>query len=76
MLAASCMAIVLVGSGLGWTTVLGTPVQLAIRLAAAIALGGSVYLAVLLLSWLASGQPPGAEADAIQMLKSRLRRAI
>ena len=76
MLAASCMAIVLVGSGLGWTTVLGTPVQLAIRLAAAIALGGSVYLSVLLLSWLASGRPPGAEADALRMLKSRLRRAI
>lgn len=73
LLAASCMAAVLVWAGLGWTTMEAGPGELAIRLALAVALGGTVYVGVLLLAWIASGRPAGAEADAVALL-ARLRR--
>ncbi len=78
LLAVACMAGALVQAGLGWTAaaggaVSGSPAALAMQLAGAVALGGGVYAGVLLLAWLASGRPPGAEADAIAML-ARLRR--
>ena len=78
LLAAGCMAGVLVEAGFGWTEVTGSPGELALHLAAAIALGGVVYVGVLLLAWLASGRPEGAEADAVAMsrrLAGSLRRA-
>ncbi len=78
-LAASCMAAVLVWSGMGWAQSTGGPGELAIQLASAIALGGLVYAGVLLLAWFASGRPAGAEADAVVLLGAmpgRLRRRI
>ena len=78
LLAAGCMAGVLVEAGFGWTEVTGSPGELALQLTAAIALGGVVYVGVLLLAWLASGRPEGAEADAVAMsrrLAGALRRA-
>jgi lipopolysaccharide exporter len=73
LLAAACMAAALVQTGSGWTPATGGPAELAVQLAEAVALGGVVYVGVLLLAWLASGRPQGAEADAIAML-GRLRR--
>ena len=76
-LAAACMAVALVQAGLGWAPVVAGPGVLALELAAAIALGGAVYVGVLLLTWLASGRPHGAEADAVAgiiRLMGRLRR--
>jgi hypothetical protein len=67
------MAAALVQTGFGWTPATGGPAELAVQLAEAVALGGVVYVGVLLLAWLASGRPQGAEADAIAML-ARLRR--
>src|SRR5262249_44204071 len=61
LLAVTCMAIALVQAGLGWTPAIGGPAALVMQLAAAVALGGAVYVGVLLLTWNASGRPPGAE---------------
>ena len=74
LLAAGCMAATLVEAGLGWTEVTGGPAELALKLVTAITLGAMVYVGVLLLSWLASGRPEGAEADAVAMLRRLLRR--
>jgi lipopolysaccharide exporter len=68
LLAVACMAVALVQAGLGWTPASGGPAALAMQLAAAVALGGVVYVGVLLLAWIASGRPPGAEADGIAIL--------
>ena len=74
LLAASCMALVLVQTGFGWAPVTGGPAELAMQLAAAIGLGGGVYTGVLLLAWFASGRPPGAEADGVAMFGRLIRR--
>lgn len=73
LLAVACMAVVLVQTGLGWTPATGSPAALAMQLTAAVALGSVVYVGVLLLAWIASGRPPGAEANGIAIL-ARLRR--
>jgi len=75
LLAVACMAVVLVQAGLGWTPAIGGPAALAMRLTAAVVLGSAVYVGVLLLAWIASGWPPGAEANGIAIL-TRFRRRI
>lgn len=74
LLAVCCMALALALAGLGWTPVTGSPAELAMWLIAAIALAGMVYAGVLLLAWLASGRPAGAEADALAMIGRVTRR--
>ena len=79
LLAGACMAAALVWAGLGWTPIEGDAGELAALLAGAIALGGGVYVGVLLLAWLASGRPAGTEADGAAMLGrliGRLTRRI
>ena len=74
LLAAGCMAGALVWSGLGWAAVTGGTAELAVKLAAGVALGGVVYITVLVLTWLASGRPAGAEADGVAIAGRLARR--
>lgn len=70
VLAAATMALVLTWSGLGWeTSAAGTKAGLALELAAGVGLGAAVYAVTLFVLWLAAGQPEGAEADLLTLLR-------
>ena len=58
--AAATMAAVVVWTGLGWSDDTGP-----LLLAEAIALGGAVYMAMLLAAWWICGSPAGAEKDLL-----------
>jgi lipopolysaccharide exporter len=62
--AATVMAAVLAGSGLGWSDDPGV-----VPLAEAIALGAAIYMALLLASWALAGKPAGAETDILMLLR-------
>jgi len=64
-LASAVMAGVMVAAGLGWTSFPFQPGGAILRLLAAISLGAAVFTATLLLAWLASGRPVGAETDVL-----------
>lgn len=75
VLATAAMAGVLWWSGLSWNG--APPVTLwdcAIEMAAAAALGATVYIGVVLALWQASGRPAGTEADAIEIARRTLAR--
>lgn len=69
------MAAVLVGSGMGWSGSAASPLRLIGGLASSCTLGAAVYVAVVLILWLAAGRPAGAELDLLE-LASRLRGRI
>ncbi len=64
--AGAVMAAVLTATGLGWSaaSITTSPIW---TLAAAVALGASVYVAVLLGTWFACGRPAGGEADLLAL---------
>jgi lipopolysaccharide exporter len=68
MLAATVMAVVLFGAGLGWAD---DPDP--IRLMEAVVAGTLVYTAVLWGSWVFAGRPAGPETDILALLRGALR---
>jgi lipopolysaccharide exporter len=73
--AVTLMAATLAYLGLGWTDWDGTNAELGINLAIAVGLGAFVYVVSLIGLWLVAGRPPGAEADALLIVKRSVRRA-
>jgi O-antigen/teichoic acid export membrane protein len=77
LLAAVAMAGVLSATGLGWTaSAATTPAGYAADAVCGALLGAAVYVGVLLGSWLISGEPPGAEADAVALVRKLQRRWV
>jgi O-antigen/teichoic acid export membrane protein len=60
--------------GLGWMKVTGSGVEVVWSLCTTVAAGAAVYSALLLLIWLVSGRPAGAERDALMLLRRMLLR--
>ena len=75
VVAGAVMTLVLVKTNLGWTVSAwqGGAMQTGMRLAEAVSLGGAVYVASVLLLWLASGRPQGGETDALLTAKRMLK---
>ena len=67
--ATGAMVVVLVGTGLGWTVVPGSPGHVALVLASAAATGAAVYGVLLTGLWVLCGRPAGAEADALAVIR-------
>jgi O-antigen/teichoic acid export membrane protein len=67
--ASAVMGFVVWAIGLGWAPLPGSAMATGLQLLQAIAAGVSVYAATLLLLWLASGRPAGAEADMLAVLR-------
>ncbi|MBW4092023.1 MAG: oligosaccharide flippase family protein [Proteobacteria bacterium] len=63
LLALSAMTLVLQQLGWGWTPFPQTDAAAALTLAFAIPTGAATYILVLLITWIASGRPPGPETD-------------
>jgi O-antigen/teichoic acid export membrane protein len=68
VLAASVMAGVLTGSGLGWSDDSGI-----VALTEAVAGGAATYVLTLLASWMLAGRPTGAETDILALLRRAVR---
>lgn len=68
------MAGAVLASGLGHLPAGSDAAGAALHLGLAALLGAAVYAAVLLLAWRLSGGPDGVEADALALLRARLRR--
>ncbi|HEX4261096.1 MAG TPA: oligosaccharide flippase family protein [Acetobacteraceae bacterium] len=75
LLGVGVMACVLVGSGLGWSGGPGTMLHIAGRLALGSTVGAATFGAVVLLAWVATGRPDGAERDLLE-LGRRIRRRL
>ena len=76
VLASLGMAAALSFLGLGWTQVSGPGAAVAGALCTAVAVGAGVYVALVLLIWLAAGRPAGAERDALMLLRRMLPPAL
>jgi lipopolysaccharide exporter len=68
VLAATVMAAVLAGTGLGWSDGSSIP-----TLIETVTSGAAIYTAVLLASWLFAGRPAGAETDILTLLRRKTR---
>ena len=75
-IAVCLMAAVLYATGLGWTDWDSSNAALGVRLAAAVALGGGVYISAIFTLWVAAGRPNTAEADALMMAATLARRVL
>jgi O-antigen/teichoic acid export membrane protein len=74
LFASAAMAFVVILSGLGrggWPTSTGA---LSVRLAEIVLLGASVYVVVLLATWVSFGRPEGAESEVIRLSGRVFRR--
>jgi len=68
-LAAAVMALVLWGTGFGWTAPPASAAAATGMLVAAVPLGVVTYAVALLLFWVIAGRPPAAESDMLAMLR-------
>jgi O-antigen/teichoic acid export membrane protein len=68
VLAATAMAAVLAGTGLGWSDGSSIP-----TLIETVTSGVAAYTAVLLASWHFAGRPDGAETDILALLRRKTR---
>jgi lipopolysaccharide exporter len=74
IIGAGVMTVVLLAAHLGWGTWAGRNPVLALHMVGAIALGVASYAITVLILWLASGRPDGAEADLLLSVRRLLRR--
>ena len=75
LLATAAMVGVLATTGLAFSPSLYLVLRPGVHLLIAGIVGSFTYAAIILLSWRASGRPPGAEADMLTLLRSSLSRA-
>ncbi len=76
LVGAAVMTAVLLVTHLGWGSWAGRDPVLAWHMAAAIALGAASYAATVMLLWLASGRPSGAEADLLLTVNRVMGRHV
>jgi O-antigen/teichoic acid export membrane protein len=74
LIGTAVMTVVLLTAHLGWGRWDGRNPILALHMAGAIALGIASYALTVLILWLASGRPDGAEADLLLSVRRLLRR--